>query len=84
MSLSIISDVWEALREHIDLNDRKDAADTLINLLIDNDFEVDDIKSEFKDKDITTALKDYAEEHFPVDEYEEEFDDEDDDTDNWD
>jgi hypothetical protein len=43
---------------------RNDAADTLVNYLIDNNYEIEDIKDSFKDKDITSALKGYAEEHF--------------------
>ena len=35
MSLDFVTEVWDALRSHIDLTDRSDAADTLINLLID-------------------------------------------------
>ena len=81
MSLGLISEVWEALREHIDLNERGSAADTLVNFLIDNNFEIDEIKDEFRDKDITQALKGYAEENFPEEEYEEY---EDDDQDDWD
>ena len=71
MSLDFVSEVWDALRDHIDLNERIVAADTLVNLLIDNNYEIDDIKEAFKDKDITRALKDYAEEHFVEDDYEE-------------
>jgi|TARA_R110000868_G_scaffold155318_2_gene381719 hypothetical protein len=80
MSLDIIAEVWEALREHIDLSERNDAADTLVNFLIDNNYEIDDIKDAFKDKDITKALKGYADEHFPEedDDYDEE------DLDEWD
>ena len=75
MKLDLIAEVWDALRDHIDLTDRGDAADTLVNLLIDNNYEVDEIKDTFKDKDITTALKGYAEQHFQDEEYEEESDD---------
>ena len=80
MSLDVISEVWDALREHIDLSERNDAADTLVNFLIDNNYEIDDIKDAFKDKDITKALKGYADEHFPEedDDYDEE------DLDEWD
>ena len=80
MSLDVISEVWDALREHIDLSERDDAADTLVNFLIDNNYEIDDIKDAFKDKDITKALKGYADEHFPEedDDYDEE------DLDEWD
>ena len=80
MSLDTIAEVWEALREHIDLSERNDAADTLVNFLIDNNYEIDDIKDAFKDKDITKALKGYAEEHFPDED--EEYEDED--LDEWD
>lgn len=78
MSLSIVSEVWEVLREHVDFNDRSEAADSLVNYLMDNNYEVDDIKSEFKDKDITKALKGYAEQHFQEEDYEE-YEDEDED-----
>jgi len=81
MKLDLITEVWEVLREHIDLNDRADAADTLVNFLMDNNYEVDEIKESFKDKDITKALKGYAEQHFQEEEYEEY--DEDSDTDEW-
>jgi len=46
------------LRSHIDFNDRTDAADSLVNLLIDNNYEAEDIKDAFKgDKEMLTALK---------------------------
>lgn len=76
MSLNMVSEIWDALRSHIDLNDRKDAADTLVNLLIDSGYDADDIKEEFRsDKDISGALKFYREQHETEEEYEE-FDDE--------
>lgn len=78
MSLSIVSEVWEVLREHVDFNDRAEAADSLVNYLMDNNYEVEDIKDEFKDKDVTKALKGYAEQHFQEEEYEE-YEDEDED-----
>ena len=80
MSLDTIAEVWEALREHIDLSERNDAADTLVNFLIDNNYEIEEIKDAFKDKDITKALKGYADEHFP----EEDEEIEEDDLDEWD
>ena len=85
MSLSVASEVWEVLREHIDFNDRRDAADSLVTYLIENNFEIDEIKEEFRDKDITKALKDYADEHFQEEDYEdyEEYEDEDQEED-WD
>jgi hypothetical protein len=58
MSLDFVAEVWDALRSHIDFNDRTDAADSLVNLLIDNNYEAEDIKDAFKgDKEMLTALK---------------------------
>ena len=82
MSLSVASEVWEVLRDYIDMNERDEAADNLVNYLMDNNYEVDEIKDAFKDKDITKALKGYAEQHFQEEEYEE-YEDEDTDED-WD
>lgn len=80
MSLEFVAEVWDALRSHIDMNDRKDAADTLVNLLIENNHEADEIKDAFRgEKEILTALKDYVSEH----EIEEEYEDEDEDEDEW-
>jgi len=82
MSLDFVAEVWDALRTHIDFNDRSDAADTLINLLIDNNYETDDIKDAFKgDKEVLKALKGYAEQH-DAEDYEEY--DEDEDQEEWD
>ena len=77
MSLEFTVEIWEALRSHIDMHDRKEAADTLVNLLIESNHEVVDIKEAFRgDKDMLIALKYYSDQHDHEDEYEE--DDEDD------
>ena len=81
MNVDVV-EVWEALRSHIDLSDRNDAADTLINLLIDNNHEANDIKEAFRgDKEILKALKGYTDAQ-DIEEYEEY--EEDADTDEWD
>ena len=82
MSLDLVAEVWEVLREHIDFNDRSEAADALIVYLIENNYSVDDIQDEFSDKDVTRALKGYAEQHFQEEEYED-YEDEDQDEE-WD
>jgi hypothetical protein len=80
MSLDFVVEVWDALRSHIDLNDRSDAADSLVNLLIDNNYEASDIKDVFRgEKEVLTALKDYLAQHDIEDDYEEYEDDESDD-----
>jgi hypothetical protein len=72
MSLDFVAEVWDALRTHIDFNERKEAADTLVNLLIENNYEADEIKDAFRgEKEILTSLKDYVSEHEAEEEYEE-------------
>ena len=80
MSLSLVSEVWDALRQHIQLADKVDAADTLVNLLIDSGFDADEIKENFRgDKEIANALSYFSQEE------DEEYDDEEDyeDDDEW-
>jgi hypothetical protein len=82
MSLDFVVEVWDALRSHIDLNDRTEAADSLINLLIDNNYEPSDIKDVFSgEKEVLSALKDYLEQQDIEDEYEDY--DEDESDDDW-
>ena len=84
MSLDFITEVWDALRNHVDMSERGDAADSLINLLIDNNYEAQDIKESFRgDKDMLNALKDYLEQHDIEDDYED-YEEDEEDTDDWD
>jgi hypothetical protein len=79
MSLDFVNEIYQALRYHIDFNDQKDAADTLVNLLIDHDYEPEEIKESFRgSKEVLVALKDYLEEHDLGEEYEEEYEEDDD------
>lgn len=82
MSLDFVAEVWEVLLSHIDFNDRADAADSLVNLLIDNDYEANDIKEAFRgDKEVISALKEYTDQ--VEEEYEEYDDDSESDDDEW-
>ncbi len=83
MSLAFTAEIWDALRTHIDFNDRSDAADSLINLLIDNNYEADDIKNAFKgEKEVLTALKENLAHNDTEESYEDY--DEDDADEEWD
>lgn len=75
-----IAEVWDVLRVHVDINDRGDAATDLVDLLIDNDYEVEDLKDAFRgNKEIITALKFYADTHdLETDDDEDEEDNDDD------
>ena len=83
MNLDFVAEVWDAVRSHIDLNDRSDAADSLVNLLIDNNYEAEDIKEAFTgEKEVLTALKEYMAERDVEESYEDY--DEDDADEDWD
>ena len=64
MSLDLVKEVWSELKRHIDSVDRAEAAETLVSVLVDNDIDIDDIRSEFKsDTDIKEAVKSYIADH---------------------
>lgn len=63
-TLDSVAGAWDVLKTHIDPNDKAEASDDLINLLIDHDWEVADIKEAFRgDKHINAALRGYIAEH---------------------
>jgi hypothetical protein len=84
MSEAIASEIWGELKRFVNTVDRAEAAETVIQILMDNDSDVEDIRNAFKgDSDIKRALtayldndKDYAAED-EEDESEEEEEDED-------
>jgi hypothetical protein len=84
MSETIASEIWGELKRFVNTVDRDEAAETVIQILMDNDSDVEDIRNAFKgDSDIKRALtayldndKDYAAED-EEDESEEEEEDED-------
>jgi hypothetical protein len=70
MSEAIASEIWGELKRFVSTVDRAEAAETVIQILMDNDSDVEDIRAAFKgDADIKRALtayldndKDYVEE----------------------
>ena len=58
MFKSAFAHLWKELRGFIDPTEITDACEVLINVLIENDFEYDEIISAFKrDPDVMEALK---------------------------
>lgn len=54
------STVWDELRRFVNTVDRPEAAETMVNIMIDNDIDPDDIKTAFRgDTDIRRALNAY-------------------------
>ena len=60
MSVSVAYDIWNELRRFLSTPDRADAADALVNVLIDNDYDAVDIKIAFQDdNDVKKALRSF-------------------------
>lgn len=81
MSITVIAEVWRALKVEIDGANLTDAADSLINVLIDNDYETAEIKEAFRrESEVMEALREYNSQ-YEEEEYEEDAEEEDDDYD---
>lgn len=77
MPVIVAKEIWDELKRYVNPQDREEAAETLVSVLIDNDIDADDIKSTFKaDSEVKKALASYLKDH-------EEEEDEDDDEDDW-
>lgn len=62
MSVQLASDIWKLLRESIPYDEREQLADSLIGILVDHGFDLDDVKYEFDDdQEVLDAIKYYAE-----------------------
>lgn len=73
MSVELSKEIWDELKRYVNTVDRAEAAETLVNVLIDNDIDADEIKDTFKsDTEVKKALAHYLKDH------EEDEDDEDD------
>ena len=83
---SVASEIWGELKRYVNTVDRNEAAETVLNILIDNDCTVDNIKDAFKgDSDIKRALTAYLDndKSYEDDEEIEEDDTDEDEDDNW-
>ena len=57
MSLELVTEIWAAMKPLFVMSDRPEAAETFVNVLIDNDFDPKDLKRAFKkDGNIINAL----------------------------
>ena len=84
MSVDLAREIYNELKRFINTIDRDDAAETLINVLIDNDIDADEIKDSFKSEpEVKRALSSYLKDHKDDEEEEDnedfEYDDDEDD-----
>lgn len=60
MSETIAAELWGELKRFVNTVDRAEAAETVVQILMDNDSSVEDIQSAFKgDRDIKAAMTSY-------------------------
>ena len=86
MSEAVASAIWGELKRFVNTVDRAEAAETVIQILMDNDSDVEDIRDAFKgDTDIKRALtayldndKDYVEEDDDEEPEDEDYDEDED------
>jgi hypothetical protein len=84
MSEAIASEIWGELKRFVNTVDRAEAAETVIQILMDNDSDVEDIRDAFKgDTDIKRALTAYLDndKDYTAEDEEDEFEEEEEDQD---
>jgi hypothetical protein len=80
MGVELSKEIWDELKRYVNPQDREEAAETLVSVLIDNDVDAAEIKSVFKnDSGVKSALVSYLKDH--EDEIDEDDIDEDEDED---
>lgn len=80
MSADLSKEIWNELKRYVNPQDRNEAAETLVSVLIDNDVSADEIRDTFKgDSEIKRALTHYLKDHADADDEDEYLHDDDDD-----
>ncbi len=60
MSIEVAAELWGELRRYVNTVDRDEAAESIVSVLVDNDYNADEIRTAFKgDGDIKKALATY-------------------------
>ena len=86
MSETVASEIWGELKRFVNTVDRAEAAETVVQILMDNDSDVEDIRNAFKgDVDIKRALTAYLDndKDYSEDEEDEDPEEEDPNEDDW-
>ena len=64
MSADLSKEIWNELKRYVNPQDRNEAAETLVSVLIDNDVSADEIRDAFKgDTEVKRALTSYLKDH---------------------
>ena len=69
MSVELSREIWDEIKRYVNPQDRNEAAETVVSVLIDNDVSADEIKDAFKsDSEVKRALTSYLKDHADDDE----------------
>ena len=83
MSVELSKEIWDELKRYVNPQDRNEAAETLVSVLIDNDVDAPAIKAIFKsDSEVKSALASYLKDHAD-DEDEDDYEDDEDEDDDY-
>jgi len=64
MSIEVAADLWGELKRYVNTVDRTEAAESVVSVLIDNDYDANEIRNAFKgDSDIKRALAAYVDDN---------------------
>ena len=84
MTIEVAAELWGELKRYVNTVDREEAAESVVSILIDNDYDADDIRDAFKgDADIKRALTGYLDNNDTLEEDIEDVDEDEDYNDNW-
>ncbi len=84
MSEHVAAEIWGELKRFVNTVDRNEAAETVVQILMDNDCDAEDIRDAFKgDSDIKRALTAYLDNDKDYSEDEEDPEEEDYNEDDW-
>ena len=84
MSVELSKEIWDELKRYVNPQDREEAAETLVSVLIDNDVDAPAIKAIFKsDSEVKSALASYLKDHEEIDEEDDDEEDDDEEDDNY-
>lgn len=84
MTIEVAAELWGELKRYVNTVDREEAAESVVSLLIDNDYDADEIREAFKgDSDIKRALTGYLDNNDVLEEDIDDDVDNDYNNDNW-
>jgi hypothetical protein len=79
MTIEVAAELWGELKRYVNTVDREEAAESMVSILVDNDYDADEIRNAFRgDADVKRALTEYLGDTKEFeDDYEDDYEDDD-------